>query len=516
MRRRTHTSLIVQSSFFGAMALMASQVLSEAKAYAQEAAPPAFKQREVKLKEKAQSEKEKEKNKARSNKAEKPDFAPIEEYYRDFLLPSLTQDSPEQINRARKDILDDIETIEKNKELSPKFNAYLIKELRDLSLKGTDGKSYSPAARVNAAVLIGRMNPEPLVQKSILDFVDQKENDAILSSGLSSLLKHVKSSMVSEQVRARFVQSLQTQINSPAPLTRDAEAQYYLTGQVIECLTEIAKLDTDKDKEKGPAKLATAALTPALIKIIDEQKSEWLVETALTSFGSIKHTAVTPEDAVVLEKAIAKFIKQSIADWKKRITNSGASSTSMGGMGDMMGGMASGGLSGSGGGGSTKKGGGSSMSSGEGEGGGMAGSGGGGSAPRPKRPFEDQPKEVKNARRIAHQRFEKIHLALNGLPFNAAFHKRQVAEDKDKDKTKEKADKALLAFIPATEKEVLTKLLDKVDQFQKDLNDEKVSDLNSLTAAVRKSLADLKANCDEILGEKKEAVVEKEDPGFGE
>jgi hypothetical protein len=509
MRRRTHICLVVQSSFFGAMALMACPDFLETKVYAQ-AAPPAFKQREVKLKEKAKDEKEKEKNKAKNPKAEKQDFAPIEEYYRDYLIPTLTQDSPELINLARKDILSDMEAMEKNKELAPKYNAYFIKEMRDLALKGADGKTYSPSARINAAVLIGRMNPEATVQKTILEFIDQKENDGVLSSGLSSLLKHVKSPLISEQVRGRFVQSLQSILTSSAPVTRDSEAHYYLTAQAIDCLTEIAKLETDKDKEKGPSKIATAALTPALIKIIDEQKSEWLVETALASFGAIKHANISAEDAVVLEKAIAKFTKQSTKDWKKRIANSGASG---GGGGDL--GMGSSmGMPGGSGGGGAPKGKGNASSSGEGgessEFGKGGGSGSGGA--RPKK--EEQPKEVKNARRIAHQRFEKIHLALNGLALNAAFQKRPVLDDKDKEKAK--ADKALLAFLPAPEKEKVTKLLEKIDQFQKDLNDEKISDLNSLNSAVKKSILAIRAECDDILGEKKEVVIEKEDNSFGE
>ncbi len=511
MRRRTHISLVVQSSFFGAMALMAGPDILEARVHAQ-AAPPAFKQREVKLKDaKVQQEKEKEKKKAIGNKGEKPDFAPIEEYYRDFLIPNLTQDSPELINLARKDIQSDMEAIERNKELVPKFNAYYIKEMRDLALKGADGKTYSPSARINAAVLIGRMNPEPTVQRTILDFIDQKENDGVLSSGLSSLLKHAKSPLLSEQVRGRFVQSLQTILTSPAPLTRDLEAHYHLTAQAIDCLTEIAKLETDKDKEKGPSKLAIAALTPALIKIIDEQKSEWLVETALASFGTIKHASVSAEDAVTLEKSIAKFIKKSIKDWTKRISNSGASGGGGGDMGMMSSG---GGLSGPGAGGGAPKGGkgGASSSGGDGGEGMPSGGGGAGGGAKPKK--EEQPKEVKNARRIAHQRFEKIHLALNGLALNAAFQKRPIPDEKDKEKAK--ADKALMAFLPVPEKEKVTKLLEKIDQFQKDLNDEKMNDLNSLNLAVKKSIVAVRAECDEILGEKKEVVPEKDDNSFGE
>ncbi len=505
MRRRTLSSLLVQSSLLGAVSLATGFGLLEAKAIAQ---APSFKQKEVKLKvPKEIAEKASEKNKARSGKTEKLDLTPLDEYYRDFLIPNLTQPSPELVNGARREILEDIEAIEKNKDLSPKFNASFIAQMRELAGKDKDGKTFSPQARINAAILIGRLNsevtskeakPEKLVLQSLLEFIDQKENDGLIFSGLSSLARHVKAGFVTEPVLNKFVSVLQSQLAGPAPVTRDPDAHYYLTEQVIYCLTEIAKLDPDK----GPSKLAVTALTPALLKIIDEQKSEWLVETALQSFGTIKTSNLTPEEVITLEKAIAKFVKQSLKDWKKRVSSSAGSATGTGypgGMGAMMGGGAD--LAGPGGPGS-----GGSGKGGPGTDGGDAypgGSGPGGAKPK-KNPVEEQPKEVKNARRIAHQRFERIHLALNGAPkkpTNALAASSNV-------------DKALLALISAEEKEKVTGLLAKVELFQEELNEHTIKDLASLTLAVSKSVKELRVACDLILGEKKTAVVETEDDAF--
>ena len=498
MRRRTLSSLLVQSSLLGAFALTTGLGLFEAKTIAQ---VPPFKEKVVKFKLEGKefSDKLLEKNKAKNGKTEKLDLAPLEEYYRDFLIPLLTQSSPELINKARREILEDIETIEKNKELSAKFNASFITQMKELVGKDKEGKTFSPQTRIDAAVLLGRLNsevassgavkPEPKVQASLLEFIEQKENDGLTFSGLSTLNRHIKSGTVNEAVLNRFVSVLQSQLTGPAPITRDPDAQNYLTEHIIQCLTEIAKIDSDK----GPGKLATVALTPALLKIIDEQKSEWLVESALMSFGTLKNVSLTPEEVLTLEKAIAKYVKQSLKDWKKRITSSGSLATSgYPGGSDMMG------SAGGAGGGPKGKGG---MSSMEGTEGGYPGGGPSGGTKPKKGSFEDQPKEVKNARRIAHQRFERIHIALNGAP-------RKPIQPVQPTPT---VDKALLALASAEEKGKVTDLLTGTEHFQKDLNDEKVTDLASLSFAVSKSVKELRAACDLILGEKKSAVVDADE-----
>ena len=493
MRRRTHSSLLVQSSLFSAVALLACPGMFESKTMAQAAPEGAYKVKEVKLKtDKEISEKAIEKKKAKSGSSGKMDLAPLDLYYRDYLIPLLTQaSSPELINRARKEILDDIDTIERNKDLSAKFNPALILLMRELVLKGTDGKFYSPQTQINALILLGRLNsevlstgtvkPEAGVQKTLVDVIDQKENDGLISSGLSILARHLKGGAVTENFRIGFVRKLQTHLAAPAPLTRDPDAHHYLMEQVIECLTIIAMLDPDKES----GKLATAALTPALVKIMGAQESEWLVEKALLSFGLITPVNLTPEDIAIVEKAIAKFVKQSLKDWKKRIAVSGGSMGSMGSSG--YGGGMMGGMSGEG----------SSES-------GYGGSGMPGMQSSSKKPnaFDKQPKEVKNARRIAHQRFERIHCALNS-EFLAP--KPLVADSKERVPL---AQKALLALISdnAKEKEKVTELIMKIEQFQKDLNDEKVIDLNALSMSVNKSIRDIRVVCELILAEAKEEI----------
>lgn len=501
MRRRTHSSLLVQSSLFSAVALLACSGMFESKTMAQAAPDLAFKMKEVKLKtDKEISENAIERNKAKSGKSEKMDLAPLDLYYRDYLIPLLTQAaSPELINRARKEILDDIDTIERNKALSAKFNTAFIPLMRELVLKGTDGKFYSPQTQINALILLGRLNsevlgtgavkPEAAIQRTLVDVIDQKENDGLVSSGLSILARHLKGSAVTENFRIGFVRKLQTHLTAPAPLTRDLDAHHYLMEQVIECLTIIAILDPDKES----GKLATAALAPALVKIMEAQESEWLVEKALLSFGSITPVNLTPADIAVVEKAIAKFVKQSLKDWKKRIAVSGGSMGSSGyGGGGMMGGMMGEGSSESGYGGS-----------------GMPGAS---SSTKKQNAFDKQPKEVKNARRIAHQRFERIHCALNSefLP-----PKPLVADSKERVPM---AQKALLALISDNEKEKekVTELIMKIEQFQKDLNDEKVIDLNALSMSVNKSIRDIRVVCDLILAEaKEESTTEAEVDVFG-
>ena len=54
------------------------------------------------------------------------------------------------MNKARTDILNDIVTIETNKALSLKFNAFLLTNLGELL-----GKAYSPQCRINAMILLG-------------------------------------------------------------------------------------------------------------------------------------------------------------------------------------------------------------------------------------------------------------------------------------------------------------------------------------------------------------------------
>ena len=128
-------------------------------------------------------------------------------------------------------------------------------------------------------------------------------------------------------------------------------------------------------------------------------------------------------------------------------------------------------------------------------------------------PYAKQPKEVKNARRIAHQRFERIHFALNGV---LIVPKPLSTETKEKAKPPT-TDKGLLLLLSenAKEKEKVVDLLIAIEQFQNDLNDFKVIDLNSLTSAATKSIRGMREAIELILGDSKDDVAkEPEDDVF--
>ena len=152
--------------------------------------------------------------------------------------------------------------------------------------------------------------------------------------------------------------------------------------------------------------------------------------------------------------------------------------------------------------------------------GGMSGEGGDGGyggmtgASRAVSPYAKQPKEVKNARRIAHQRFERIHFALNGV-----FYTPKPLTTETKEKTKAPStEKGLVALLSenAKEKEKVIELLIAIEQFQADLNDFKVIDLSSLSTLVSKSIRGMREATEQILGDAKDEVTkEPEDGVFG-
>jgi len=470
---------------------------------------------EVKLKDEAAiKEKRKEKDVARAIKTDKFDIAAIDAFYKDYLIPRLTSLNPEVINVTRSEIQFDIAAVEGNKDLLKSYNTLLIRYASGLMSR----KEYSPATRINAAVLLGRLNsvvtksgpvPEAAVQGLLINLVDPNELEGLSSSAMNSLRRHLMvpvENTMSEANRIALVGKLKAFMEAPMPTSRTLEAQDYLQGQIIECLTLIAKIEPGK----GPSKQATEFLTPVLVKLLSEETSEWLLESVCLSFGTIKPVNLTPEDLAKIEVGIAKFARTSMTSWKKRILMSTAlaAGTGMGsggmGSGGGMGfggsggaGLGSAGL-GAGGGGDEDKGeGGSSGLGGRGGSGGPGGSAGPGGQARP--PRQEKPKEVVNARRIAHQRFERIHFALNGA---------YGAPKKEQPGVKTPEPSGLFPLLTDEgKKEKIKSLIEKIEAFQSDLNDEKIVDLSTLTMKVGKSSKELRLICVDISGEKKPDVV---------
>jgi hypothetical protein len=479
--------------------------------------PPKTKSLEVKLKDEASiKEKRKEKDVARAIKTDKFDIAAIDAFYKDYLIPRLTSLSPEVINVTRSEIQFDIAAVEGNKDLLKAYNTLLIRYATGL----INRKEYSPATRINAAILLGRLNsvvnksgpvPEAAVQGLLINLVDPNEMEGLSSSAMSSLRRHLVTlpeNTMSEANRLLLVGKLKAFMEAPVPTSRNAEAQDYLQGQVIDCLTLIAKIEPGKE----PSKQATEFLTPVLLKLLSEDTSEWLLETVCLSLGTIKPVNLTPEDLAKVEVGIAKFARTSMTSWKKRILMSTALAAGggmgPGGMGMMGGpggpggagpGSGSGGPGSGSGGGSDDEGGGGGSAGGRGSGG-SGGPGGPGGPARP--PRQEKPKEVVNARRIAHQRFERIHFALNGA---------YGAPKKEQPGVKTPEPSGLISLLADEgKKEKIKSLIEKIEAFQSDLNDEKIVDLSTLTMKVGKSSKELRLICVDISGEKKPDVVEEE------
>jgi hypothetical protein len=111
---------------------------------------------------------------------------------------------------------------------------------------------------------------------------------------------------------------------------------------------------------------------------------------------------------------------------------------------------------------------------------------------------------VKNARRLAHQRFEALHLAANGKSRNwPATHQMSKVQDKER---------GFAALLKENEKQsgLLKDLIEKLEACQDDLGDEKIMTLPELTNKIRKPIAELRVAFELFSGER-----EVEDVGEG-
>ena len=241
MSPRTMLLSLVKKTSFAALLLAGAQNRFDSVLIAQEA-PAEFKTFEPKLKtDKDISEKRKEKDRARSVKTDKIDLAPIDAYYLEYILPRLTLQEPEVINSTRFDIFDDINTIEGNPSLLRPFNDRLIKWMTGLINRDAKGKTFSPATRINAAIILGRLHstvpksgsgapvPDAAIHPILLSLIDSKEIDGLSSAALTSLARHlgrgaVKENVVKESDRKLFVAKLKEFIEAPKPVIRSAEA----------------------------------------------------------------------------------------------------------------------------------------------------------------------------------------------------------------------------------------------------------------------------------------------------
>ena len=120
--------------------------------------------------------------------------------------------------------------------------------------------------------------------------------------------------------------------------------------------------------------------------------------------------------------------------------------------------------------------------------GGAAGPGGG-AGPK-KNAFEDQPKEVRNARRILQQRLERIHYGLTGTG-GAKKPGTPQAEPKG----------GLNTLVDDAVKSKLMKVVTTIEDLQASLNKESLTSISLVKSTTRKPIFDLKKAVSDIIGD---------------
>jgi hypothetical protein len=464
-------------------------------------------------------------------KPESFDIAGIEAYYQSCVFAKLAQPSAESMNKARMDILADLDVLERrskqNPEMLAEYNKMLLRQIKDFLSKDNEGKQYHPSARVVAAVIAARVNrtpsttnsgplADPLATKILLDLLDPKEseNDGMIATALSYLPKHwIYPGMDAtglERAQGQFLTNLQALQANQKPAARGKKEEDYLKELMIENLTIIAGGKGDA------AKQANTMLASMVIPVLKDPKkhSEWLAEKAMWSFGQIKFADLKPEDISEIQKGSLEFVKSSLDGWSKRCDQTQAAVP--GGFAGMPG---AGGPPGAGGGAPGLPGGGLGGGS-EPESGGPGGGLGGGSAgppgfpgnnPKPKNPFDDQPKEVKNARRFLQQRLERVHYGLTGTG-----RKSSAA-------TAPTESKGLMPLLDDAGKLKLIDVVKKVESLQDELNKETLTSIDAVKLGTRRPVFDLKQAIAAIIGEdgsKKDSLPDEPgkdpvDDGFG-
>lgn len=431
---------------------------------------------------------------------EKFDAGALDSYYRECLFVRLTQLDAESMNRARSELMSDIETVERklkgSQESLSEFNRVLVRNLKEVIAKDQDGKSYHPSARIIAAIAAARINKQAATSQSggladpegtkiLVALLTPSENDGIIATSLSHLPRHWQwpgmDEATLESARVKFVANAQAFLAAQKPAARGPEEDSYLKELMIENLTIIANSNGESAKQALPVLLSL--VLPAIKD--GKTESEWLVEKAMWSLGQLNLEKQALEGVTTAEKGAVQFVQASLESWNKRCNQT--SSSSPGGY------MGLGGKSGGPGGRGGGPPGGGGLGGGD-EGGAPPGAAGAGA--KPKNPFEDQPKEVRNARRILQQRLERIHVGLNG------FGKKSTAN----------STRGLMNLLPETEKGKIQEVLNKIEALQESLNSDKNTGLSELVASTRRPIYDLQQALSVIVKDDTSGLLEPPPP----
>ncbi|MBU6172995.1 MAG: hypothetical protein KGQ60_04290 [Planctomycetes bacterium] len=476
-------------------------------------------------------------------KAESLDMTPYKDYYLGKLFPQMTDPTGNLIVEARREIERHIDGMikAKNGAMRDAYNAMMVELLPAWILRQADKPlQYSPATRINAFLLLNRLTdkvvggrniPDPRALKVISKALNATEIDAVQFMALRAVENHMKIKPQSEEakknderIRLSLVNSIKGMISAEPPfaptaepsMPRGMEAHHKMMEQVLIALTTIA---TTSDPKSESCKIANESATELIKTILfDYRYSEWIKETACWSLGSIQPANLSPEDITKLQNEVGRFAIKFLKEWREKIARSGSFGSGMG-MGGYAGGMGSGmGYpGGSGGDGYGSEGGSAGLGGSNSAGYGSEGAGYGMGMGMQTNPnaASRQPPEVKNARRMGHQRLERLHIALDGqaptLPQIELRLKALKGPTPVVNPEPAKPPKGLLALVGDADKAKIIDAAEKLEKLQKDVSDEKIVDLNSLSAIMRASLREFRLACVEISGDKRDENVDDTD-----
>lgn len=515
MLRSLITSKLLVSGF--SLVLVGQGLVSQS--YSQEAPAAAFRTKSIDASV-CNDAKTKEKNERL--KPEAFDIAAIEAYYKDCLFARLSQPNADQMNKARAEIFADIELVERrakqNPEMLVEYNKMILRQVKEILSKDAEGKVYHPTTRVLGVVVAGRVNRQPAsnagpglgdpsATKLLLDLLDPKENesDGMVAAALSYLQRHWTSPGLDaaglERAQAQFLSHIQAHMSKPKPTNRAKKEDEYIKELMIENLTAVATGKGDAAKQAAP--MLIALTLPAMKE--PKKTSEWLIEKALWSFGQVKHSDLKPEDIQTIQKGALEYTKASLDGWTARCDKTSAASgggyMGMGGGGPMGGpGGGAGGLGLSGGPGLGSDEGGGGAGGPPGLGGGAGGPPGfGGTTSKKSNVFEDQPKEVRNARRILQQRLERIHYGLTGTGRKGTSDPAEA--------------KGLTSLADEASKTKLLEVVAKVEALQDELNKDTLTSLDVVKSSTRRPIFDLKQAIASIIGDDGTNKPPTDEPG---
>ncbi|MFN9788245.1 MAG: hypothetical protein ACK54R_00790 [Pirellulaceae bacterium] len=394
----------------------------------------------------------------------------IRQYYQQYLFPKMVQvDHPEEINLVRAEIFDDLFQM-RTPQTRAEDRAVHVKMVADLMTGIIERGNFHPAAKVNAALILGSLDSEFATTKTppvpyraalgpLVRLVQNPPSDGLLVAALQGLERHASVSAVrwDDRTRSNMSNVIVKVLTSQPPARRSVAAHSYIQRKCLQLLSHYSSpehaaakdfvLNATTDPKADPM------LRLACVKLISNSFGDMPIDTDQASKGMSGAVELTWSQT-----------RQWIAAVKSQLQKPGEGS--LGGLGGM-GGLGGPGLGGPGvGGGSAGLDGGGGGYEGMAGGGGRGGDGG---SSKKEYPIDTQPPEVRILRRQLNQILEFVHLGMDGKP---------------KGEGEESPASGFLAALKDHEtKAQAQEVLQRIAELQEAVNSDKIKDMESLRKA---------------------------------